>query len=154
MTQFFSAEHFGFFDDQVHHVLPPDAVALAPGERQRLIDLNAQGHPIVVGDDGRPTNRMTRRSSVDKRQELTARAKQEAFRRITLAVPLWRQINDTVAMLGDPTARDDPGIAQRQQLVAALRLACDALEHRIAAADARALANFDPTSDAHWPATN
>lgn len=54
MTIFYSKSTGGFYDDQIHNVLPGDAVEITAEYHAALLAGQAQGKTIMPGKDGKP----------------------------------------------------------------------------------------------------
>ena len=54
MTIFYSKSTGGFYDDQIHHALPDDAVEITAEYHAALLAGQAQGKTIMPGKDGKP----------------------------------------------------------------------------------------------------
>lgn len=54
MALFFSPLNVGFYDEEIHEVLPEDAIEISAELRQDLLTAQSEGKQIVAGDGGLP----------------------------------------------------------------------------------------------------
>lgn len=153
-TLYWSASTEGFFDARIHgeDQLPADAVRITPARHAELMAAQARGAAIERSPGGVPVIRPVRARTLDDRREAAIAAiKGEARRRIEAGVPLWRQINDMLALssVADP---DHEAALSRRAWVDRVRAASNGLERLVEAIGAADLAVFDPALDSHWPA--
>lgn len=54
MSMYYSKTTGGFYDSDIHDVMPPDVVEISDDEHQRLINGNSAGKIISSDDSGKP----------------------------------------------------------------------------------------------------
>lgn len=142
MTIKYSASARGFFDSDLHRVIPDDAVTVTAKRHAALLAGQAEGHEIVPDARGRPQLRAFRSASLAESRAACVHAiKREAARRINERMPLWRQIN----ALRD---NSDPGFHE----IDAIRAASDLIEIQIEElTEISALLTFDIAACTLWP---
>lgn len=155
MTLHYSKSVDGFFDTAIHRTLPADAVEISRDEHAALLDAQANGKRIVADRNGRPVAQAPAQPPIaERRAEAVAAIKREARRRILAIASLERQANDAAAIaLSTYSAYEHPDVGDavgRRLQIDAIRIASDALEAKVAALNAGALATLSITDDAHW----
>lgn len=150
----------GFYRRDIHgDRVPADVVEISAERHGELVDARSEGAAIETGEDGLPIIRWPAPPSLEEhRERAIAAAKNEAHRRITAAVPMWRQSNDNalialaaVELNAGSTVRDFVPALERRERIDAIRAASDALEAAIGAMGEAQLAALDVADDAHWP---
>jgi hypothetical protein len=140
-----------FLDDAVHPSIPTGAVRITTAVFQRMLAARSEGREILADADGKPkAGPKPVETIADLRTRMIARVKAESGRRISIASPIWKQIND-MALLGSAATNLEkaPPLA-RSAAVDAIRTASNVLEARIAKMKAPDLQNLDITCDIHW----
>lgn len=94
MTLKYSASARGFFDSNLHRVIPEDAVTITARRHASLLAGQAEGQEIVPDKNGRPQLKSLNPVTLAQaRAARTREIKREAARRINERMPLWRQVN-------------------------------------------------------------
>lgn len=134
------------------------AVKISRQRHRQLVDAQAEGALIVVGEDGRPKIQRPRDNEEARRRFARQLVKREARRRILEIAPAWRQANDNAAMalaayqLGATcTTGVDVGPAlERRREIDAVRAASERLEAAIETIPPAELEAFDVGAEIHW----
>ena len=134
------------------------AVKISRRRHLELIEAQAAGAVIVVGDDGRPKIRRPRDTEAARRRFAVQLVRREARRRILEIAPSWRQANDNAAIaqaalehavLGDVSTDFIPAL-DRRRAIDAVRAASERLEAAIATMPLAELEQLDLGADSHW----
>ncbi len=162
MSLFYSASRAGFFDDDIHKVLPPDAQPITTAEHADMLAAQSAGARIEGDSRGRPVARKLILALDTRRTIAVSETKIEARRRIVAIATLEQQTNDNaliaraaLSSAGLAAAVDPAPLAKalaRRTAIDAIRDASDTIEEAIAAMNARTLTALDVTANTHWPA--
>lgn len=144
MAIFYSAATPGFFDSDIHAVMPDDAVEITDARHRELLDAQAEGAAIEP-HGGKPRLRRPTVTVTQRRAALVRRIKREAARRIEAIAPIWRQLNDLRAPTSSVAA------LTRFDAIDDIRAASDAIEAEAAALAAEAIDAFDIAAHPLWP---
>lgn len=103
MTLYYSASNNGFYDSDIHSVIPGDSVTITSAEHTALLDAQSAGQVICVGDNGRPTTKAPDRPDLATykrraREAIDAFRKDEEERGLTYVFP--DEITDVVQLRG------------------------------------------------------
>lgn len=142
-TILWSASTRGFYL-AVSSQVPEDAVPVdARVHADCMAQLAAGGALLCCPETGGPIAAAPVIPAADRRAALVRAIKAEAYRRIELVSPIWRQLND----LRVPT---DEG-AVRFSAIDAIRAASNAIEDLLTAAEDGALPGFPVATNPLWP---
>lgn len=134
----------GFFDDAIHgDKIPDDAIEIGDRRYEELLEAQADGKELYIGDAGRPRYREPRRTADQLRASLATAIRSEAARRIEQISPIWRQLNDSRSMTAAGAAR----FAQ----IDAIREAGNLIESTLADTPAETLPDLPIADHPLWP---
>lgn len=134
----------GFYLPDVSSQIPEDAVPVeASVHADCMAQLAAGGVLSCCPDTSAPIAVAPVIAAAERRAGLVCAIKAEAYRRIELVSPIWRQLNDL-------RVRNDAG-AVRFSAIDAIRAASDAIEELVAAAEDGALPGFPVAANPLWP---
>lgn len=95
MAIFYSAVEGGFFDDQVHGLLPSDAVSVDEATWAQLLADQEAGFDIEPGSDGAPVSLAPPEPDLaQKKAQIAAEIAAEAERRASQLVPTRADLNE------------------------------------------------------------
>lgn len=134
----------GFYLPDVSSQIPADAVPVeARVHADCMAQLAAGGVLSCCPETSAPIAAPPVIAPADRRAALVRAIKAEAYRRIELVSPIWRQLNDL------RTPNDDG--AARFSAIDAIRAASDAIEELVVAAEDGALPDFPVAANPLWP---
>lgn len=146
--------HAAFFEDDLRarDTIPTDAVAITAKRHADLLAAQADGAVIEpCPKTGKPLVKRPHHDPASLRAGLIAAVKTEARNRILAIAPMWRQMNDAMAVaLGEV----DDQVMGRIARVAAIRAASGRIEEQIESAASAALKQFPVASHPYWPETD
>lgn len=141
---YFSPTSGGFFHRSIHFDIPGDAVEVSEARHRELMEAQAEGKEIYVGEDGNPRFRQLHVPAAARRAATARRVRAEARRRIEEISPIWQQLND----LRDSMT---PEAGDRFDRIDAVRAASNQIETRLAGIPADELQVLDIKALAEWP---